>query len=94
MSGVIDLSAPDVTPTPAARAIGIAAAWVAGWSGIVLAMAGPAWAGPADDHSCAGTTVSSLAGPGFGGGVSTAAQGQLVDNFGLADCGQTNRNNP
>lgn len=48
----------------------------------------------ANQHDCAGVVVSALAGPGFGSTVSAAAQEQLVDNLGLADCGQTNRNNP
>ncbi len=56
---------------------------------------GPALADAAfNDHDCAGAVVSSAAAPGFGEGVAGAAQLQLVDNFGLADCGQTNRNNP
>ena len=49
---------------------------------------------PGDEHNCAGEVVSSLAGPSFGQLVSTSAQAQEVDNFGLADCGQEHRNNP
>lgn len=49
---------------------------------------------PPNGHDCAGDVVSSSAGPGFGAAVSDAAHAGLVDNFGLADCGQTNRNNP
>jgi hypothetical protein len=45
-------------------------------------------------NDCAGVVVSSFAAPGFGQAVSSLAQLQLVDNLGLADCGQTNRNNP
>ena len=57
--------------------------------------AGAAAAGPSQNgHNCAGVVVSGLAGPGFGSDVATAAHGQVVDNFGLADCGQDNRNNP
>jgi hypothetical protein len=51
-------------------------------------------ADPGDDHNCAGEAVSSLAGAGFGQLVSTLAQLQVVDNLGLADCGQEHRNNP
>lgn len=51
-------------------------------------------ADPGDEHNCAGEVVSSLAGAGFGQLVSTLAQAQLVDNLGLADCGQEHRNNP
>ncbi len=47
-----------------------------------------------EDHNCAGATVSSLAGPGFGTGVSGAAQLQAVDNFGFANCGAPPRQNP
>lgn len=56
---------------------------------------GPASADPAGNgHNCAGAIVSSVAGPGFGEAVSAAAQAQVVDNFGFANCGQTDRNNP
>lgn len=51
-------------------------------------------ASPPNGHNCAGVIVSQSAGPGFGHVVSDAAHQQLVDNFGLADCGQTNRKNP
>ena len=44
--------------------------------------------------NCAGVVVSGAAGPGFGAQVSTAADAQLVDNFGLANCGQTSGQNP
>jgi hypothetical protein len=47
-----------------------------------------------NDHNCAGAIVSLLAGPGFGGLVSATAHDQEVDNLGLANCGQTHRNNP
>jgi hypothetical protein len=61
----------------------------------VVAGAGPALAdAPPNDHNCAGAIVSSVAGPGFGQGVSEAAHRQAVDNFGFADCGQDNRKNP
>ena len=60
------------------------------------AATGGAAAGPAADepHNCAGAMVSQLAGPGFGSVVSSAAHLQLVDNFGLANCGAPPRNNP
>ena len=59
------------------------------------AAAGGATAGPADEpHNCAGAAVSQLAAPGFGSFVSGFAHQQAVDNFGLANCGQDNRNNP
>jgi len=45
-------------------------------------------------HNCAGYGVSQLAGPDFGQFVSYYAKLQLVDNFGLANCGQNNRKNP
>ena len=47
-----------------------------------------------NDHNCAGAFVSAFASPGFGPAVAVAAHSQAVDNFGLADCGQDNRNNP
>jgi hypothetical protein len=60
----------------------------------VLLSAAPAAASPpANVHDCAGKMVSSGAGPGFGQVVSAAAHEQIVDNFGYADCGQTNRSN-
>lgn len=49
---------------------------------------------PPNGHNCAGAVVSESAGPGFGQAVSAAAHAQFVDNFGLANCGQDNRNNP
>lgn len=61
--------------------------WV---SGVGTASAAPAGTG----HNCAGVVVSQAAGPGFGSTVSGAADQQLVDNLGLANCGQANRNNP
>ena len=60
-----------------------------------VAIPATAWADPGpNDHNCAGAAVSGLAGPGFGQVVSSAAHQQSVDNFGLANCDQTNRNNP
>jgi hypothetical protein len=56
--------------------------------GVASAAAGP------NEHNCAGAVVSQAASPAFGPVVAAAAQAQLVDNVGLADCGQTNRNNP
>jgi hypothetical protein len=47
-----------------------------------------------DLHNCAGAVVSSVAGPGFGQGVKGAAQAQLVDNFGLRNCGMAQGQNP
>ena len=47
-----------------------------------------------NDHNCAGAVVSSLAGPGFGAQVASLAQLQVVDNLGLANCGDTSRQNP
>ncbi len=49
------------------------------------------------EHNCAGTTSSTLAqtlGSGFGSAVSDLAQLQLVDNFGLRNCGAANGQNP
>lgn len=66
--------------------------------GAVTLLAGPAGAARADatinGHNCAGAIVSSVAGPGFGAGVSAAAHAQLVDNFGFANCGAPPRQNP
>ena len=59
-------------------------------SGIGVAAAAPVL----DEHNCAGSVVSQAASPEFGPVVAAAAEEQLVDNFGLADCGQINRNNP
>jgi hypothetical protein len=69
---------------------------VVGMSGLLFGGGiGVASAAPAvNEHNCAGAVVSQGAGPGFGTAVSAAAHLQSVDNFGLADCGQTNRNNP
>jgi hypothetical protein len=62
--------------------------------GLLSATVGSASAAPTSNgHNCAGTTVSSLAGPDFGSMVSALAHLMGVDNIGLADCGQTNRNN-
>src|SRR4051812_746976 len=64
---------------------------------MIMALAGPVWAqeGPTPNgHNCAGTVVSSSAGPGFGQIVSDAAHQQAVDNFNLANCGNTERKNP
>jgi len=47
-----------------------------------------------EEHNCAGAVTSSLAGPGFGAAVSFFAQLQAVDNFGLANCGETEGQNP
>jgi hypothetical protein len=47
-----------------------------------------------DAHNCAGATVSAAAGPGFGQVVSFFAHQQAVDNFNLANCGNTERKNP
>ena len=47
-----------------------------------------------DDHNCAGAVTSSLAGPGFGDLVAFYAHLQFVDNFGLANCGDTEGQNP
>ncbi len=47
-----------------------------------------------NDHNCSGTVVSSLAAPEFGPLVVSGAQAQLIDNFGLANCGQPPRSNP
>jgi hypothetical protein len=70
---------------------------VAALVGSALALAaGTASAGPPipNEHNCAGTAVSGLADPSFGSVVSSAAQAQSVDNFGLANCGQPPRENP
>jgi hypothetical protein len=56
-------------------------------SGVGVASAAPTPNG----HDCAGVVVSGMAGPGFGQAVSTAARQQLVDDLGLANCGQTGR---
>ena len=60
------------------------------------ASTGTASADPAaiNGHNCAGAVVSSVAAPGLGAVVSALADAQVVDNIGLADCGQDNRNNP
>jgi hypothetical protein len=63
--------------------------------GLSGATIGSASAAPRmSEHDCAGDAVSSAAGPGFGGLVSALAHLGLIDNIGLADCGQTHRNNP
>jgi hypothetical protein len=72
----------------------LAAAFIAALSIVVLT--GPATA-DGTDHNCAGKTSSTLAqalGPDFGAAVSAAAQSQLVDNFGLRNCGAANGRNP
>ena len=80
-------------PVPVSRlatvtALGLAAA-------TVVATASSASAAPSPNgHNCAGTVVSSLAGPGFGPAVAGPAKEQGVDNLGLANCGQPPRNNP
>ena len=71
--------------------------WVVVGCAGLLVVSAPTVAAAAPDpneHNCAGVVVSGAADPGFGPAVSSAAQQQLVDNLGLADCGQTNRNNP
>ncbi len=71
-----------------AALLGLAAA-------IVVATAPSALAAPSPNgHNCAGTTVSALAGPGFGPSVASTAEPQAVDNLGLANCGQPPQNNP
>jgi hypothetical protein len=61
----------------------------------VLATVPSALAAPSpNDNNCAGTVVSSLAGPGFGPSVASIAEAQGVDNLGLANCGQPPRKNP
>jgi len=69
---------------------------VVGCAGLLLGSGmGVASAAPTvNEHNCAGTVVSQAADPAFGPVVSGAAHEQFVDNFGLADCGQTDRNNP
>ena len=61
-----------------------------------LVFAAPAAADPpaANAHNCAGAFVSTVAEPGFGQVVAFFAHQQAVDNFDLANCGMTNRNNP
>jgi hypothetical protein len=66
-----------------------AAALLGGGAGIAAAAGDPG-----ADHNCAGATVSGGAGPGFGQVVAGAAHAQLVDNFGLANCGRPPRQNP
>ena len=56
----------------------------------VFAQDGPAL----NENNCAGAITSSLAAPGFGHLVASFAHAQLVDNFGLASCGDNPRNNP
>ena len=46
-----------------------------------------------NQKNCAGVVTSDLASPGFGALVSSFAQLQLVDNFGLAACGEPPRRN-
>ena len=50
--------------------------------------------GAPNAHNCAGVIVSSFAAPGLGAQVALLAHLQVIDNFGIADCGQVNRNNP
>jgi len=63
---------------------------------LVLSASGMAAADPpgSNGHNCAGAVVSLFAQPGFGQAVSDAAQEQVVDNFGFANCGDTPRQNP
>lgn len=52
---------------------------------------------PGDDHNCAGQASSAGGqeyGSGFGQAVAFHANQQLVDNFGLANCGDAPRQNP
>ena len=75
-----------------ARALSAAA--LLGVSLVLTAGPASASAPTPNEHNCAGTVVSGLAGPSFGALVSSAADAQSVDNFGLADCGQPPRHNP
>ena len=61
----------------------------------LLSAVSPAHAdGPTPNQkNCAGVATSELAGPGFGTIVQYFAQLQLVDNFGLAACGEPPRRN-
>ncbi len=72
----------------------LSGAFIAALSIVVLTV--PA-AADGSDHNCAGAVSSTLAqalGPGFGAVVSEAAQFQVVDNFGLRNCGAANGQNP
>lgn len=72
----------------------VAAASVAALS--IIMLTGPAGA-DGSDHNCAGAISSTLAqdlGPDFGATVSDFAKAQLVDNFGLRNCGAANGRNP
>ncbi len=68
-------------------------ALVCGVGALSLIVAAPA-AADGEEHNCAGAVTSSLAGPGFGQAVSFFAQQQAVDNFGLANCGEAQGENP
>lgn len=60
-----------------------------------VALVVPASAGAeGEDHNCAGAITSSVAGPALGPAVAAAAQAQVVDNFGFANCGETSGQNP
>ena len=77
-----------VSASRLATVLGLAAVSVVATMPSALAAPSP------NDNNCAGTVVSSLAGPGFGPFVASSAQAQAVDNFGLASCGQLPRKNP
>ncbi len=63
--------------------------------GTAVAIVPSALAAPSlNNRNCAGTVVSSVAGPGFGPSVASTAEAQGVDNLGLANCGQPPRRNP
>lgn len=67
----------------------VAGALAAGVAGQALA--------DGEDHNCAGAVSSGVAqalGSTFGTIVSGAAQQQMVDNFGFANCGESNGSNP
>jgi len=69
---------------------GITLAVAAAVSGFSVAAADPV----ENYHNCAGADTTFFSGPGFGQIVAAFAQAQLVDNFGSANCGETNRKNP
>ena len=70
--------------------LGSSVLFLFGAAGVASANEAP----PPNAHNCAGVFVSELVGPEFGEAVSAAAHAQVVDNFGLANCDQDNRNNP
>ena len=77
-----------VSASRLATVLGLAAASVVATAPSALAAPSP------NGHNCADTTVSSVAGPGFGPSVASTAAARAVDNLGLANCGQSPRNNP